>query len=157
MNASVVRFCATAGALGAALLLSAPAVSAADTSVQADVHCDASNEGVVDITLINDGQSMAVFQVDGAAHSVAAGSAYALTYTGVEDGAFILPITADGADATVRVSVDCEAPQVQVAPGQLESFALPSAGSETTWAAAIAAGLVASGAAALFAARRRYS
>ena len=157
MNASVVRFCAAAGAVSAALLLGAPAVSAAGTSVQADVHCDGSYGGVVDITLINDGQVASTFVVDGASHTVDAGSAYALTFTGVADGAFILPVTVDGADATVRVSVDCDVPRVEVAPGQLESFALPAAGSSTTWAAAIAAGLVATGAAASLVARRRYS
>lgn len=157
MNALVVRFLAAAGAAFAALVLAATPVQAEGASVQADVQCDPTDAGVVDITLLNDGEAPAQFDVNGTNHMVGAGSAYAITFTGVDNGLFVLPITADGVDATVHLSVDCEMLRVEVAPRGVESFVLPATGNETEWGLGIGGGLVAAGVAASLVARRRYS
>ena len=127
-------------------MASVPSASAADGAyVLSDVQCDLAHDGVVDLTLVNDrGQASATFEVAGQPYVVAPLSARAVTYDGLADGPFSVPVMVDGLDASVSVTISCDGAQTAVLPkvGQVASSALPTTGSSTGWTAAIAAGLV---------------
>lgn len=158
------RLLAAAVLSGAVGALASTAVSAAEPGaayVLADVQCDTgAGLGVVDVTLVNDDpQASAVFVVAGGSPiEVGALSAFALTYTGVEDGAFHVAVSVDGADAAVNVTVKCAtAVEVRPSPRAGDTASLPVTGQETTWGLAIGGVLVLAGIAASLLARRRYS
>lgn len=166
---------AVVAVLGAALGLLAAAPASASTDgeayVVADVQCDTSHNGVLDLTLINERASIeAVFVVTDAHSSatsqftVAPKSAAAVTFTDLADGAVAVPVAVDGVPANVAISVSCDAAIVESAPGYAPSIpagfasarALPAAGSSTT-GVLLGAVLVAAGMAASVVSRRRYS
>lgn len=151
------RRAALALVAGGALLAMAPAVSADGASVLSDVQCDPSGDGVVDLTLVNDGAGTAVFVVSGATYEVEPGSAHALSFSGLADGPFTVPASVDGVDATVSATVECDAPRVEVlAPVAAEEPTLPSTGGEVGWGLVIGGVLVGAGVAASLVARRHY-
>ena len=149
------------GAAAAATVLGASTMASAagdGTSVMADAQCSAGSGGVVDITLINDGEQTAVFQVAGASYEVAPLDAHALTYEGVANGTFNLAVTANGADESVSVTVSCDSPIVaaQAVQAPRSSGTLPTTGGEVGWGLAIGGALVVAGVAASLLARRRH-
>ena len=121
----------------------------------ADAQCDGNHDGVVDVTLVNNGQAAANFTVGGQGYTVNAGGAYALSYTGLADGTFSLPASVDGSDQSVSLTIDCDAPQVAVL-GSTGSD-LPATGAEVKWGLAIGVVLVLAGIGASLLARRRVS
>ena len=144
---------------GGLWMASAPSAAAADGAyVLSDVQCDLSHDGVVDLTLVNDrGQASATFEVAGQAYVVAPLSARAVTYDGLADGPFSVPVSVDGQDASVAVTISCDGVQTAVLPkvGQVASSALPTTGASTGQTAAIAGGLVLAGFGISLSARRR--
>jgi hypothetical protein len=162
------------GAIGVGLLIAAPAMAAPDDGgayVTTDVQCDGNDNGVLDLTLINEGAADAHFVVTDArtnaqsAFTVAPQSAAAVTFTDLSDGTVAVPVSVDGVASAVAVSVACDPPQVEVLPpvspspvigGARQNQQLPTAGSATdgliTGAALVAAGIAVS-----LIARRRYS
>lgn len=133
--------------------------------VLADVECDPSHHGVLDLTVVNDHLSSSVVAVvqGGEPIIVAPNSAHAITFTGLADGPVTVPVTIDGADATVTATVQCAAPLVEVlpAPAQRERVdraagELPSTGTGAGWGVLIGSLLVAAGAAASLLARRQH-
>lgn len=155
----------------AALSVGVGTVSAEGSAyVIADVQCNPAGGGVLDLTLINERPTLeAEFVVDGpsgqSAHTVAVGSAAAVTYTGLSDGVVSVGVTIDGVPSSVTATVACSAtaavPSVEASPasgGQAASGldALPRTGS-STGGLLIGGALVACGVAASLVARRRYS
>lgn len=153
--------CAVAG--GAWLSLASPAAAAGNGSVLADVQCDADHHGVLDVTLVNDDAATVTFVVDGdQAIEVAPNSAHAITYTNLADGVVRVPVTVDGVDASVTVTVSCSVEQIEVMQAGPARFSdtgdtLPRTGTSTTYGLLIGGVLVAAGVAASLVARRRYS
>lgn len=143
--------------LGICAIALAPSVAAAEGTAQAlaDVECDADGHGVLDLTFVNDGSGSATFVVtEGDAVSastfvVEAGSARAVTFTGLVDGQTVVPVLLDGADATVSATVACALPQYATMAGQL-----PETGS-STGGLLIGSAMVLAGVAASLVSRRR--
>lgn len=137
-------------------------------SVIADVQCDQVGNGVLDLTLVNDGSVDAQFVIVGptgtADHTVAAGAATAVTYTDLADGAVALSATIDGVAVEVGATVACDAgepPTVEVLSASSQDAnraddALPRTGSSSA-GLLIGSALVAGGVAASLISRRRYS
>lgn len=159
-----------AGAIGVGLLLAAPTMAAPDDGVAyvtTDVQCDLNDNGVLDLTLINEGAADAHFVITDArtaqqsAFVVAPQSAAAVTFTELSDGTVAVPVVVDGIANSVAVNVACDPAQVEVLPpvviaGSRQNQQLPTAGSSTgglvTGAALVTAGIAVS-----LIARRRYS
>lgn len=163
------RLVTGAVALIASLLASSPSAFAApgEAYVLSDVQCDTNNNGVLDLTLVNEQVSQeAVFMVSDpssaapSAIAVAAASVSAITFTDLADGAHTVPVSVDGIDAGIAVSVACDAPEVAVmgAPVRQQSAAPPSlpATGSSTGGLVIGSVLVAAGIAVSLVARRRY-
>ena len=148
------RFLAAFAVAGGVLLATSPTASAAGAEVLADAQCDGNHDGVVDITLVNNGQAAANFTVGGQGYTVNAGGAYALSYTGLPDGTFNMPASVDGADHSVSLTIDCDAPQVAVLGSGGD---LPATGAEVKIGLAIGVVLVVAGIAASLLARRHVS
>lgn len=154
--------------LGASLLASSPVADAAGGAyVLHDVQCDTNHNGVLDLTLVNDQPTQAaLFVVSGPSSAsspiaVAAASVSAITFTDLADGSLTVPVTVDGVDATVAVSVACDVPEVAVmaAPVRQQSVSsssLPVTGRSSSGGLVIGGLLVAAGSAASLIARRRY-
>jgi len=166
-----VAVAALGAAVGLLVASSASASTDGEAYVVADVQCDTSHNGVLDLTLINERASIdAVFVVTDAHSSaisqftVAPKSAAAITFTDLDDGTVAVPVAVDGVPANVAVSVSCDPPIVESAPGSAPSAAagvasasaLPAAGSSTT-GVLLGAVMVAVGAAASLVSRRRHS
>jgi len=87
--------------------------------VEADVQCDATGHGVLDLTLVNDGGVAARFEVLAPSPSavtqvlVGPGEAYAVTLTGLVDGQFALLVAIDGVPSQLTVAIACALPVVQ--------------------------------------------
>jgi LPXTG-motif cell wall-anchored protein len=149
------RFLAAIAVAGGVLLATASTTSAAGAEVLASAQCDGNHDGVVDVTLVNNTQASADFNVGGQSYQVAAGGATALSYTGLADGMFNLSASANGVDQSVAMNIDCDAPQVAVLG--TGGGALPATGAEVKIGLAIGVVLVVAGIAASLLARRRYS
>jgi LPXTG-motif cell wall-anchored protein len=165
----VARRAALAAGLAAGLVLVGAASASAQSgaSVIADVQCDQAGNGVLDLTLVNEGAADAVFVVVGptgsTGYTVAPRAAAAVTYTDLPDGPVALSASIDGADVPVSAAVACDAatgepPVVEVLPAAAgrAAAALPSTGGSSS-GLLIGGVLVAFGAAASLIARRRYS
>ena len=164
------RFVLAVALAGGFALVSVPvATAAADgtATVLVDVQCDLGHDGVLDLTLVNDRtDQVAVFVVTDprssatTSYTVTSLSATAVTFTELSDGVVTVPITIDGADATVTKPVRCDAPVVDVLPAPQRkdsaSPSLPATGS-SSGGLLIGGVLVAAGMAASLISRRRYS
>jgi len=157
---------AVALAGGLCLAPAATAGAEGDAYVLADVECDATHDGVLDLTLVNERtEGVAVFvltdvrSLSTTSYSVPPQSATAVTFTGLGDGVVVAPVAIDGADATVTKAVQCDPPVVEVLPAPHRKDAaagLPATGS-STGGLVTGAMLVAAGMAASLVARRRWS
>jgi LPXTG-motif cell wall-anchored protein len=163
-----------AGALLFGVGAGAAVASAAGTPyVLSDVQCDPAGNGVLDLTLVNDNDLVeAVFTIDATGTgvgdnvgstsiAVAPLSAHAVTFTDLLDGDLVVPLQVDGVDASVMVSVACDAPQVASLAATARASngvtpELPRTGS-STGGLLIGGALVTAGILASLIARRRYS
>ncbi len=154
--------------LGALVVGVAPASADGTAYVTTDVECDQANRGVLDLTLVNDSDTVPAEFVVGDADpakaalvTVAPLSAHAMTYTELADGDITVPVRIDGAEADVAVTIDCAGPRVESlsAPAHIVGGVtpeLPRTGSSTV-GLVIGGALVVAGIAASLIARRRYS
>ena len=145
----------------------ASATAQSGASVIADVQCDQAGNGVLDLTLVNEGAADAVFVVVGPTGStsatVASGAASAVTYADLPDGPVALFASIDGVEYPVGATVTCDAvtgepPVVEVLPASAgrADGALPRTGA-SVGGLLIGGALVTFGAAASLISRRRYS
>jgi LPXTG-motif cell wall-anchored protein len=86
-----------------------------------DLQCDQHDNGVLDLTLVNDDPAnTADFTVATGAtpakYEVASLSARAITMSGLADGPVIVPVLINGAASSVSVTVACDRAQVAVLP-----------------------------------------
>lgn len=155
-------------AVGVLFSVTSPAAAADGTAyVMVDVQCDYRDQGVLDLTLLNERQTTpARFVVlGGQVITVPPQSAQAVTLTDLDDGPLSVSITIDGVDASANVVVECDGPTVEVLPGRVSaspsaspsSSQLPATGSEAGWGVVIGGLLVAAGVVASLVARRHYS
>jgi LPXTG-motif cell wall-anchored protein len=163
------RWVAAASAAFIGVLAMSVPSAAADGSayVLADVQCDADDNGVLDLTLVNEQPQSALFIVAAAESSatsavqVAAGSVSAITFTDLDDGLVAVPVSVDGVESDVAVSVNCDQPEVAVMGAALRQStappSLPSTGSASSSMLLLGASLVAAGAIASLVSRRRWS
>jgi LPXTG-motif cell wall-anchored protein len=99
--------------------LSSVAQAAGEARVEAEVQCDATGHGVLDLTLVNDGGVAARFEVLAPSASgvtqvlVGPGDAYAVTVTGLVDGEVAVLVAIDGTTTHLTRSVACALPEVQ--------------------------------------------
>jgi LPXTG-motif cell wall-anchored protein len=108
-------------AAGASTAAAAPATPAAPAYVLHDLQCDQHDNGVLDLTLVNDDPAApAAFTVatsaNPAQYEVAALSARAITMTNLADGPVVVPVMVNGVSSEVSVTVACDPPQVAVLP-----------------------------------------
>ena len=151
-------------AVGVLFSVASPAAAADGTAyVMVDVQCDYRDQGVLDLTLLNERQTTpARFVVlGGQAVTVPPQSAQAVTLTDLDDGPLSVAITIDGVDASANVVVECDGPTVEVLPARASvspsSSQLPATGSEAGWGVVIGGLLVGAGVIASLVARRHYS
>lgn len=86
------------------------------------VHCDlepsysldqtcADGDGVVEVTLVNNGDDLdAVFVLNGTTYTVAPGASQLVSLGSLSDGSHDIPLTINGVDQTFTVVVDCDRP-----------------------------------------------
>ncbi len=145
--------------------LSPVAHAAGEARVEADVQCDATGHGVLDLTLVNDGELAALFEVLTPASVgmaqvlVGPGEAYAVTVTGLVDGEVVVVVAIDGVPSQLTRAVACALPEVQsggpvTQSGVAGAHELPRTGASLRLAL-LAAVLVAGGAAGTVLGRRR--
>lgn len=151
-------------AVGVLFSVASPADAAEGAAyVMVDVQCDHRDQGVLDLTLLNESQTApATFVVlGGQVVTVPPQSAQAITLTDLDDGPLAVSITIDGVDASANVVVECDGPTVEVLPGPPWSgpsaSQLPATGSEAGLGVVIGGLLVAAGVIASLVARRHYS
>jgi LPXTG-motif cell wall-anchored protein len=125
----------------------APAAPAAGAYVLHDLQCDQHDDGVLDLTLVNDDPAnTADFTVATGAtpskYEVASLSARAITMSGLADGPVIVPVLINGAASSVSVTVACDRAQGAVLPPTLApsttavASGVPHAGAPATTPAA---------------------
>jgi len=151
-------------AVGVLFSIASPAAAADGTAyAMVAVQCDYRDQGVLDLTLLNERQSTpARFVVlGGQVVTVPPQSAQAITLTDLDDGPLSVSISIDGVDASADVVIECDGPTVEVLPGlpvaSPSSNQLPATGSEAGWGVVIGGLLVAAGVIASLVARRHYS
>ena len=153
------------GVVGAGL--SPVAHAAGEARVDADVQCDATGHGVLDLTLINDADVAVLFEMVQPASAgvpdvvVGPDEAYAITFTGLSDGPVVVVMAIDGVESQVSAQVACALAAVQSgAPsahsGVATMLELPRTGS-SAHGAALAGTLVLAGGAITVLARRRWA
>jgi LPXTG-motif cell wall-anchored protein len=120
--AMVVGVFAGAFAAGApSVAAQAPAAPMSGAYVLHDLQCDQHDNGVLDLTLVNDDPAnAAAFTVATSAkpsqYEVASLSARAITMTGLADGPVVVPVMVNGVSSDVSVTVACDPAQVEVLP-----------------------------------------
>jgi LPXTG-motif cell wall-anchored protein len=149
----------------------APSRDGDSAYVLSDVHCSQRDDGVLDLTLVNDSAlSGAQFTVDGSSAAISAtvmvapSSAHALAYTGLADGDVEVPVRIDGEVQLVHEVVDCDPPRLssRLSAEAVQGSApvatpeLPRTGSDYV-GFVIGGLLVSAGIVASWFARRRYS
>jgi LPXTG-motif cell wall-anchored protein len=115
---------AVAVTLGVGVALSCGSAEAQGAHGQAayvltDLQCDPHDNGVLDITLVNDDPTLvAHFTVATKATpsqvEVAPSSARALTMTDLADGPVVVPVLVNGVSTEVSATVRCDQPEVEV-------------------------------------------
>ncbi len=171
INATFTRTILAPAVFGAAMVgvsigalpFSGAAAAAPGGTASADAWCS-HGDGVLDVTLYNnDAASVVQFTVTNPVTKatsnveVAASDAYAITFTGLADGPVTVAISAGGVDRSVGDVIACDVAQGDPGGGRTPTVEnhLPATGAASRGGLVIASSLVACGALASLAARRK--